>query len=281
VVSNDEDRSELERLIAITLERCRARAHAYCWLARETHIAVQIADVPLGRVIQSFAGPYAQCTQRKRGQHGHLFAGSYRALLVDPREYLASLVRHIHRAPIRAGLVKEADQYSWSGHRAYLGLTVVPWLTTETTLNYFARRQKGRARELYRRYVEVDVANEEIARFEDSRLPHIVGDQAFVDSALERRAPRRAFNSLEQVVDSVARTLGVTREDVVSPSRQRKLSLARAVITWHATRSGVATLAEVARYLHRHPSTLSVGVERYRKRRPTLFTLPKTYRASR
>jgi hypothetical protein len=281
VVANDEDRSELERLIVITLERCCARVHAYCWLEREIHLAVQIADIPLGRVIQSFAGPYAQRTQRKRGQRGHLFAGSYRALLVDPREYLSSLVRHIHRAPIRAGLVKEADQYSWSGHRAYLGLTVVPWLTTETTLNHFARRQKGRARELYRRYVELDVANEEIARFEDSRPPHIVGDQAFVNSALGRRPPRRAFNSLEQVVDSVARTLGVTREDVVSPSRQRKLSLARAVITWHATRSGVATLAEVARYLQRDPSTLSVGVERYRRLRSTLFTLPKAYRTNR
>lgn len=163
----------------------------------------------------------------------------------------------------------------------------LPWsygravATTDATLNHFVRRQKRRAREAYRRFVDAEVDAAEIARFEDRRHPQIVGSQTFVDSALERRPQRRPFDSLDQVVDSVVRTLGVTREDVVSMSRERRLSLARAVITWHATRSGVATLSEVARYLHRDPSTLSVAVRRYRALRPTLFSLPRSYRVQR
>jgi hypothetical protein len=45
------------------------------------------------------------------------------------------------------------------------------------------------------------------------------------------------------------------------------------LITWYATERGVATLAEVARRLERDPSTLFVGVERYRNLRPELFNL--------
>jgi putative transposase len=71
----------------------------------------------------------------------------------------------------------------------------------------------------------------------------------------------------------VSCTLGVERSEVLSRSRQRRLSLARALITWYATERGVATLAEVARRLERDPSTLFVGVERYRTLRPELFNL--------
>jgi hypothetical protein len=83
----------------------------------------------------------------------------------------------------------------------------------------------------------------------------------------------RSSYSLDQVIDTVSCTLGVERSEVLSRSRQRRLSLARALITWYATERGVATLAEVARRLERDPSTLFVGVERYRNLRPELFNL--------
>lgn len=276
IVADEDERSELERLVALSLERYRARVHAFCWLAHEIHLAVQISGVPLGRIIQSVASPYAQRIQHKRMQHGHLFGGAYRALLVDATEYLASLVRHVHRAPIRAGMVKIAEEYAWSGHRAYLGRSLVPWLTIDTTLNHFARGERTRAREAYRRFVDADVSETEIARFENpGSHPQIVGSQAFIESVLRRQPQPRPFASLDHVIDFVVRALRVAREDVLSMSRERRLSLARALITWHATRSGVATLTEVARYLNRDPSTLSVAVRRYRALQPALFTSPR------
>jgi len=60
---------------------------------------------------------------------------------------------------------------------------------------------------------------------------------------------------------------------VLSNSRQREVTLARALIAWYATERRVATLSEVARYLRRDPSTLSVAVSRYRLCRPELFKL--------
>ena len=54
---------------------------------------------------------------------------------------------------------------------------------------------------------------------------------------------------------------------------ERGLRLTSALITWYATERGVATLAEVARRLHRDPSTLFVAVERYRTLRPELFNV--------
>jgi hypothetical protein len=63
---------------------------------------------------------------------------------------------------------------------------------------------------------------------------------------------------------------------MLSPSRRRSLSLARALVAWHATRNDVATLTQVAHCFHRNPSTLCVGVERYRRVRRDLFEEPMT-----
>ncbi|HVZ34202.1 MAG TPA: helix-turn-helix domain-containing protein [Polyangiaceae bacterium] len=58
---------------------------------------------------------------------------------------------------------------------------------------------------------------------------------------------------------------------VVSPSRQRALSLARALVTYYATEHAGMTLSDVARECQRDPSTLYVAVERYRAASPELF----------
>ena len=76
---------------------------------------------------------------------------------------------------------------------------------------------------------------------------------------------------LDRLIESVAARLNVRRDELQSRSRRRVLSLGRAVIAWHATRASIATLSEVARHLGRHPSTLSIAIERYRLRRPDLF----------
>jgi putative transposase len=103
--------------------------------------------------------------------------------------------------------------------------------------------------------------------------PRVLGDRQFMADIPRHMRVYRSSYSLDQVIDTVSCTLGVERSEVLSRSRQRRLSLARALITWYATERGVATLAEVARRLERDPSTLFVGVERYRTLRPELFNL--------
>src|SRR5258705_2173874 len=129
VMADDEDRQELERLVALAVERHRARVHAFCWLPRELRLIVQLSRSPLGRFVQSFASPYARRIQQKRAQQGHLFAGTYRALIVDSQGELARLVRHVHRSPLQADASARFAGYRWSWHRSYLGVTALPGLT--------------------------------------------------------------------------------------------------------------------------------------------------------
>jgi putative transposase len=268
------DYAIFERLLATMLARCRARVHAFCWEVDAIHLALQVTDMPVGRLMQRLSSQYARRVHRRQGNGGHLFQQRYHSLLIDPDAYLLKLIRYLHLIPVRSGAVRDPNDYALSSQRAYLAMIQVPWLTTSVALRMLAQRPE-QARYAYRRLMFEAPAVDEGAHFERGcdDDPRVLGDRQFMADIPRHMRVYRSSYSLDQVIDTVSCTLGVERSEVLSRSRQRRLSLARALITWYATERGVATLAEVARRLERDPSTLFVGVERYRTLRPELFNL--------
>jgi putative transposase len=281
IFTDPADYATFERLLATMLARCRARVHAYCWDTDAIRLVVQISDMPVGRLMQRLSSQYARRVHRRQGESGHLFQQRYQALLIDPEAYLLQLIRYLHLLPVRSGRVADPDDYELSSHRAYLGTSEVPWLTTAVALRLLAQRT-GQARSAgsdavhaYRRLMFDSIPPEEDIHFDRGGAddPRVLGDREFMTQIPRNQRVHRSAYSLEQVIDTVSCTLGLERTEVLSRSRQRRLALGRALITWYATERGVATLAEVSRRLQRDPSTLFVAVERYRTLRPELFNL--------
>jgi putative transposase len=274
------DYAAFESLLAAMLARCRMSVHAFCWTDHSLHLAVEISDMPLGRLMQRLTSQYAREIHRRHGWSGHLFQQRYQAILVDPQRYLPDLVRHIHTVPVRMGLVADAWAYPFSSHHAYLGANSPPWLTTQAMLRILGHRS-SHAREAYRELMlERPNAGDE-ARFErgGGEDPRVLGDREFMSVIPREQRIIRSSHSLDQVIDTVSRALAVERGEIFSRSRQRQLTLARALIAWYATQRGIATLAEVGRCLGRDPSTLFVAVERYKSLRPELFSLDSLHDA--
>jgi len=274
IFTEEADYATFERLLSTMLVRCRVRAHAYCWESDAIHLVLQISDMPVGRLMQRLSSQYARRVHRRAGELGHLFQQRYHALLIDPDVYLLRLIRHVHMLPVRAGKVTDPGDYPLSSHLAYAGTTNTPWLTTNVALRMLAQRPE-QARFAYRRLMfEAPTAAEGVS-FDHGGTddPRVLGDREFMAAIPRNMRVYRSTYSLDQVIDTVTCTLGLERSEVLSRSRQRRLALARALITWYATERGVATLAEVARRLQRDPSTLFVAVERYRTLRPELFNL--------
>ena len=89
---------------------------------------------------------------------------------------------------------------------------------------------------------------------------------------LRRRSTRpQAAATIDQVILAVARKMNVDPKRVLSASRERRLTLSRALIGWHVTKNRIATLSEVSRRLGRDPSSVYTAYQRYRAWRPQLF----------
>src|SRR5262249_9371811 len=131
---DDQDRERFYALLSEGVDRFGYRVHDFCLMTNHVHLALQAVKEPVSAPPQDLALRSTQALHRKLGRMGHLFQGRYKAWLVDHDAYLLELIRYIHLNPVRANLVTEASRYRWSGHRAYLGTTVLSWLTTESVL---------------------------------------------------------------------------------------------------------------------------------------------------
>lgn len=264
------DFAEFAALVARHIEACGVRVFAFCWVREAACFALQVSSAPLGKFVQRVAGQHAQRINRRAGVRGHVFRQRYKTVVVNEPQ-LPLVVSHFHLMPVRLGLAADPAEYLWSSHRRYLGLPGPSWVTTEPVL---LRLQSTAAdgSDAYRRFMQDEIARRAalaVARGTSSAVDEERELLRSLVPAVRRGGGDRA--ALDRLIEGVATRLSVRREELQSRSRRRVLSLGRALIAWHATRSGVATLSEVARHLGRHPSTLSIAIERYRLRRPDLF----------
>lgn len=253
-----DDYLRFEEILAAALDRYGATLFAYCWMTNHVHLAIRIAEAPLGAVMRIVASRYARWRQRTVPTTGHLFERRYRARLVDADRYLLALVRYIHLNPVRAGIVADPAAYPWSSHHAYLGEPCPHWVSIRPALALLGS-PGDEACTVYRRFMGEEPAESERDALSVATRP-AASRRAASPAAL--RMPRAnpaglAPPSLPAIAAEVAREHGLTVGEMLARRRRPDLVLARVEMTRRALRAGAATLSQVARYLNRSPSTLS------------------------
>jgi REP element-mobilizing transposase RayT len=252
------DYLRFEAVVARALERYGASLFAYCWMTNHVHLAIRVADAPLGAIMNIVASRYARAKQRAVDTTGHLFERRYRARLVDAERYLLALVRYIHLNPVRAGMVGEPAAWRWSSHRAYLGAMCPVWLSLEPVMGQLGTSADA-ARAVYRRFMNEPPAETDRENLSTAPRPGR-GTPTRVDAsvAIPREVPsRQPTATLEAIAADVLRSRAVTLEDLRSKRRSPALVAARVQIARRVLRDGAGNLSQVARYLNRSPSTLS------------------------
>jgi REP element-mobilizing transposase RayT len=253
----DEDRLHLYDLVEEGTARFAHRVHGFCLMGNHVHLVVQVSETPLAKIVQNLSFRYTRWIHRRQRTVGHLFQGRYKAILVDADAYLLTLVRYVHRNPVRAGLVDHPEAYRWSGHRTYLGLEGLPWLSTDWVLGQFAQRL-ATARQLYAAFVAAgrdDGRRDDFHRGgNDSR---VLADDDFTAAVLGRPLSSDDPPSLDEIVDHVCGHYEVSATELYGPSRARRVSEARGMVGWLALETGATTLSAVATRFRRDPTTLS------------------------
>jgi len=132
------------------------RIVAYCLMPNHFHFLVR-QDEP--RTLSSFLGllckSYVMAFNKCFGRSGHLFEGKYKLKHVDHEEYLQYLSRYIHLNPVRAHLVKKAEDWLYSSCREYYGLRKKGIVCTELVLSDFGSIEE------YKKFMETNDLKED------------------------------------------------------------------------------------------------------------------------
>jgi REP element-mobilizing transposase RayT len=253
------DRVYLEQLIGRATETLEATVHAYCWMPNHIHMAIQVGDAPLGRLMQWVASRYAYRVNRQREATGHLFERRYRALLVDVEAYALQLVRYIHLNPVKAGLVRNPADFTWSSHRHYLAGGGPPWLRTGWILAMFGHRRAA-ARSAYRRFVGSDPdveLPEELVQGDPEDARRTGAERLLSEPRAAAAEPGGDAGDLDGLIAAAAERHGCEVAAITGPSRERRLVRVRREIAREARERGIASIAELARRLNRSDTAIS------------------------
>jgi REP element-mobilizing transposase RayT len=236
--------------------------YAWALLPNHFHLLVQSGNRHLARAMRSLLTGYAGAFNRRHKRHGHLFQNRYRSIVVEADPYFLELIRYLHLNPLRAGVVaslRALDTYPYAGHSALLGTHPCLWQATGEVLGHFGRNP-ARARTAYRAFVAAvagqghrpDLQGGGLVRslggweaVKDRRRsgevsasdPRILGSSAFVEATLQGAEQRCSLTRprpvpLAILLGRMARTLGVSTDAILGPSRAAAATRARQILAY-------------------------------------------------
>ena len=133
VFFTDEDRQAYLGWLKEYAEKHAVDILAYCLMSNHIHlVAVPRTEDGLQQTLKPLHMRYAQRINRTRGWKGHLWQGRFFSSALD-EAYLWAAIRYVERNPVRARMVRKAENYRWSSARAHCWLMQNDVLTTNSS----------------------------------------------------------------------------------------------------------------------------------------------------
>lgn len=125
IFKDDKDREIFLLTLAQVCEKTGWRVHALCLMLNHFHMVLETPQRNLVAGMKWFLGTYTGRFNRRHKLLGHLFAGRYKALVVDNsgNGYFRTVCDYVHLNPVRAKLIKKGQSlgtYEWSSFNDYL-----------------------------------------------------------------------------------------------------------------------------------------------------------------
>ncbi|ODS34744.1 MAG: hypothetical protein SCARUB_00004 [Candidatus Scalindua rubra] len=94
---------------------------AYCLMSNHIHLLVKpLGEESLFKMMQGITLCYTQYFNRKNKRTGRLWECRYHSTIIDGEKYLWAVSHYIEKNPVRAGIVKNAEDYPYSSARAHI-----------------------------------------------------------------------------------------------------------------------------------------------------------------
>ena len=123
------------------------QVHIHCWCLMTNHVhllATPLQTGSLSRMMQNLNRAYVQITNMRFHRTGHLWAGRFKASLIEHEQYLFTCMRYIELNPVRAGIVKHPNDYLWSSWHANTGRRSSRLITAHTCYKELGKSESDR-----------------------------------------------------------------------------------------------------------------------------------------
>lgn len=149
VFQDDAERRLFLDLLEAGVARCGWSCRSYCLLSTHYHLLILTPEPDLSAGMQYLNGRYAQCANWLRNERSHIFEGRFRSVLVETEAHALEAHRYIALNPVRAGLVRDPEEWCWGSLPALLGRKrPLPFLDVDAALADFGATRATARRQL-------------------------------------------------------------------------------------------------------------------------------------
>ena len=116
IFAKEKDFAAFEAILAEALQRYRVRLLGYCLMHNHWHLVLlPETDGELGRFMQWLTVTHVRRWHAHRGSggSGHVYQGTYKSFPIQADEHLLIVLAYVERNPLRAAMVKRAEQWRW------------------------------------------------------------------------------------------------------------------------------------------------------------------------
>lgn len=144
IFENDNQYKHFESLLLESKELTNMRILAYCIMPNHFHLVLYPRkDNDMGEFMRWLTTTHVRQRRVETGSvgSGHLYQGTYKSFPVEQDKYLIDLIRYVEQNPLRAKLVKKAENWKYSSLYGRLNGTniqkkILDELITELPKNY-------------------------------------------------------------------------------------------------------------------------------------------------
>jgi len=93
--------------------------YSYNFLPNHYHLEIETLNIPISKIMHQINFLYVNYFHRRYKTSGHLFQDRFYSSLIDKENYFWECSRYIDLNAVRAGLVKNPQDYQWSSYLIY------------------------------------------------------------------------------------------------------------------------------------------------------------------
>ena len=135
IFEDEEDAIKFLETLQTYKEKSGYKIYAYCLMGNHVHLLLKEEQEELGIIMRRIGASYVYWYNWKYQRCGHLFQDRYKSEVVEDDRYFLTVLRYIHRNPLKAGIVKNIGEYKWSSYCEYTGKTKM--IDTDFALQLF------------------------------------------------------------------------------------------------------------------------------------------------
>ena len=120
VLGPDGERDMFLGDLARTKARYPFALFGYCLMSNRFHLLLKPAPgQSISRILQSLTVAHTWRHHRRQGTSGHVWQGRCRSPVIQDSDHLLVVLRYIEANPVRAAMVADPCEYTWSSHRCH------------------------------------------------------------------------------------------------------------------------------------------------------------------